>query len=253
VRKKLQAGELVVGTMISELRSPGIIRMLDTAGMDFVIIDAEHGPYNYETLANMAAVGTGLNICCLARIPEISRETIMKPLDVGMHGLVIPQVETAEQVQQVIYHAKYPPMGHRGVALRRGHSGYASYPAREYLESANKKTIIAIQIESLKAVTNVEEIISVPGVDIAFVGPFDLSVDMGIPGEINNIELAKAVHKVIHICEKHNIVVGIMQFTIEVAKKWISEGIRFMVYSSDINMIADQATLNIKILKGSFN
>ncbi|MDL2229557.1 hypothetical protein LJC14_04825 [Treponema sp. OttesenSCG-928-L16] len=248
MKERLKNGEQLIGTMVSELRIPGVIRMLDTAGLDFVILDAEHGPFNYESLADMAAVAGALNISCLTRVPEISRETIMKPLDMGMDGIVVPQVESAEQAEQIIEYAKYPPMGKRGVALRRGHSAYAPYPAAEYLLRANEKTLIAVQIESPDAVARTEEIISVPGIDIAFVGPFDLSVAMGIPGDIGNEKLDCAIHAVIDTCKKKGIAAGLMQFSIESARKWLAAGIGFMVYSSDVNMITDQARSNVLAL-----
>lgn len=249
MKQKLISRELVIGTMVSEMRIPAIARMLDAGGMDFMILDAEHGPFSYESLADIAAVAAGSRISCLSRIPEISRETIMKPLDVGMDGIIIPQIEEREQVRQVIEYAKYPPMGHRGVALRRGHSGYVAYPAKEYLEKANNHTIIAVQIESQAAVDHVEEIISVPGIDIAFVGPFDLSVSMGIPGELEHADLHAAIHRVIEACKRCHVVAGLMQFNINSARKWINEGIRFMVYSSDVNMITDQAAEHVRALR----
>lgn len=249
MKEKLLSGRPVIGTMISEIRTPSVIRILEAGGLDFVIIDAEHGCYSYESIAAMAAVAAGQKIKCLVRVPEISREAIMKPLDAGADGLVVPQVESADQVKEILGFAKYPPVGRRGVALRRGHSGYLSYPAAEYLQKANEKTSLIVQLESPQAVAKAEEIISIPGVDAAFVGPFDLSVAMGIPGELGNPDLAGAIRYVISVCKKYGVAPGLMQFQLDAAKKWLEEGIRFMVFSSDINMIADQSAANVQALR----
>jgi 2-keto-3-deoxy-L-rhamnonate aldolase RhmA len=235
--------------MISEIRTPAIIRMLEAGGMDFVIVDAEHGCYSYESIEALAAVAAGQKISCLVRIPEISRETVMKPIDAGCDGIVVPQVEYPEQVREVLEYAKYIPIGHRGVALRRGHSGYYAYPAAEYLEEANKKSMIIIQAESPGAVERIDDILSVDNIDVVFVGPFDLSVAMGIPGQLDHPELQASIRRVIGACRRHNVAAGLMQFQLESAKSWISEGIRFMVFSSDINMIVDQAAANVRALK----
>lgn len=251
MRQKIISGKPMIGTMISEVRTPAIIRMLEAGGMDFVIVDAEHGCYSYESIAALAAVAAGQRISCLVRIPEISRETVMKPIDAGSDGIVVPQVEYPEQVEEVIKYAKYMPMGHRGVALRRGHSGYYANPAAQYLEEANSKTVIVIQIESPTAVENIDKILSVKGIDIAFVGPYDLSVAMGIPGQLEHPDLQAAINKVIAACKKHNVVAGLMQFQLNEAKRWIKQGINFMVFSSDINMIVDQVAANVKALRAN--
>ena len=149
----------------------------------------------------------------------------------------------------MIKYAKYKPIGERGVALRRGHSGYHKNPAAEYLVQANQSTIICVQIESPKSIENLENILDVPGVDIAFVGPFDLSVAMGLPGQIDHPEVIANVQKVIEACNKRGIIAGIMQFNLDNAKEYIRRGIRFMVYSSDINMIIDQAEYTTRELK----
>jgi hypothetical protein len=118
------------------------------------------------------------------RIPEIRRETILKPLDSGAAGLLVPQVNTAEQAKEVIQYAKYPTAGNRGVALRRAANMYARLDAAAYLQKANEDTFIAVQAESEQAIENIDAITAVDGVDCVFVGPFDLSVSLGIPGQV---------------------------------------------------------------------
>jgi 2-keto-3-deoxy-L-rhamnonate aldolase RhmA len=158
--------------MISEVRNPNLAYMLAQSGFEFFIIDNEHGGYSPETISSMIAACRGAGIAPIVRIPEIRRETILKPLDSGATGLLVPVVEAAEQVKEVIRHAKYPPAGNRGVALRRAHSLYGKPEAGPYLQQANEETVIAIQIENPSALRNLDEIATVPGVDALFVGPW---------------------------------------------------------------------------------
>ena len=129
IKKRLQNGELVLGTIISEVRNPNIAYILAQSGFEFFIIDNEHGSYNQETIANMIAAARGAGISVIVRIPEISRQNILKPLDAGATGLLVPMVNNASEAEEIIRHAKYPTMGNRGAALRRPHNMYAKVNA----------------------------------------------------------------------------------------------------------------------------
>jgi 2-keto-3-deoxy-L-rhamnonate aldolase RhmA len=209
INQKLQNDGLVLGTIISEIRNPNVAYMLAQAGFEYFILDNEHGSYSSETVANMIAAARGAEISIIVRIPEIRRETILKPLDAGAAGLLVPQVHTPEQAEDVVRFSKYPPDGDRGVGLRRPHSRYARVNAAEYLKQVNSNLFIAVQAESKEAIKNADKIAAVDGVDCVFVGPFDLSVSLGIPGEINHPREAEAIERVIDACKKNNKTAGI--------------------------------------------
>ena len=249
IKKRLQNGELVLGTIISEVRNPNIAYMLAQCGFEFFIIDNEHGAYNPETIANMIAAARGAGISVIVRIPEITRENILKPLDAGAAGLLVPMVNSATEAEEIIRHAKYPTMGNRGAALRRPHNRYAKVNAAEYLKQANENTFIAVQAETMQAIENIDEIASVDGVDCIFVGPFDLSISLGIPGQINHKVEVEAIEKIAYACKKHHKIGGILMFDQELLTKWIKQDFRFAVYSSDITMLADAASIAVKELK----
>ena len=252
IKKKLQNGEIVLGTIISEVRNPNIAYMLAQCGFEFFIIDNEHGTYNYETISNMIAAARGAGISVIVRIPEIKRESILKPLDSGAAGLLVPMVNTAEEAEEVVRHAKYPPTGMRGAALRRPHNLYTKVNASEYLQQANDNTFIAVQAETTTSIENINEIASTEGVDCIFVGPFDLSISLGIPGQINHeLEIA-AIEKIASACKKHNKIAGILMFDQELLAQWINKDFKFAVYSSDISMLADYASSAVKELKTKF-
>jgi 2-keto-3-deoxy-L-rhamnonate aldolase RhmA len=249
IKERLQKGGLVLGTIISEVRNPNIAYMLAQCGFEFFIIDNEHGSYSVETITNMVAAPRGAGISVIVRIPEITRENILKPLDSGASGLLVPMVNTAEEAKKVIQHAKYPPMGKRGAALRRPHNLYKKVDAAEYLKQANKNTFIAVQAETTESIENIDEIAAVEGVDCIFVGPFDLSISLGIPGQINHPLEVEAVEKIAKTCKKHRKTAGILMFDQELLAKWINKDFRFAVYSSDITMLADAASNAVKQLK----
>jgi len=251
LKKKLHEGGLLIGTMLSEVRNPNVAYMLAQCGYDYFIIDNEHGSYSPETVSNMIAAARGSGLSVIVRIPEIRRETILKPLDSGAAGLLVPQVNTADQAREIIVHAKYPPMGDRGVGLRRAHSMYGRVDATEYLKQANEDTFIAVQAENSKAIENLEEIAAVPGIDCIFVGPSDLSVSLGIPGQVTHPREVKAIDRVIEVCNKHNIITGILMFDAALLKPWVEKGMRFVAYSSDISLLADAAAQGIEELRSA--
>lgn len=249
LKAKVKDGGLVIGTMISEVRNPNLAYLLAECGFDFFIIDNEHGAYSPETISNMIAAARGAGISIVVRIPEIRREAIMKPLDSGATGLLVPMVDTAEQAEEIMTFAKYPPMGNRGVALSRAHSSYGQPDAVEYLEQANRKTFIAVQAESPRAIENLDSIATTPGVDAIFVGPADLSVSMGIPGQLTHPKEVEAIEKVIAICREHDVVPGIHMAKLETLEDWIRRGMRFVTFSSDIDLLARAAQESLVRLK----
>jgi 2-keto-3-deoxy-L-rhamnonate aldolase RhmA len=227
LKLKLKNGGLMVGTMISEIRNPNLAYMLAQCGFDFFIIDNEHGSYSPETISN----------------------TILKPLDCGAAGLLVPQVNTTHQAKEIMTHAKYPPLGNRGVALSRAHSLYARPKADEYLVQANEATFIAVQAESPEAISNLESIAAAPGVDAIFVGPSDLSVSLGIPGQISHPDEVEAINKVVEVCQRHGITPGIHMSNLEMLKAWIEKGMRFVTFSSDVDLLSRAAADSLAQLK----
>lgn len=251
LKKTLKEGQLVLGIMVSELRNPNLAYMFAQCGFDFFILDNEHGAYSPESVSDMVAAARGAGIPVIVRIPEIRRETILKPLDSGAAGLLVPQVHTAVQAKEIMVHAKYPPAGNRGVALRRAHSLYRKVDTVAYLKQANEDTFIAVQAESPMAIENLEEIAAVAGVDSIFVGPMDLSVSLGIPGQFTHPREVEAIDRVIDVCSTHKIVPGIMMFDVNTLKPWVEKGMRFVAYGSDISLLADVAAKGVAELKGA--
>ncbi len=250
IKKRLNSGELVLGTIVSEVRNPNVAYLLAQSGFEFFIIDNEHGCYSSETVSDMIAAARGAGIAVIVRICEITRENILKPLDSGASGLLVPQVNTADQAAEIVRHAKYPPFGSRGVGLRRPHSLYARVDCAQYLAQANENTLIAVQAETPQAIQNVEAIAAVDGIDCVFAGPYDLSVSLGIPGQLSHPREVEAIDTMLDACRKYHKIGGILMFDTLALRSWIEKGMRFVVYSSDISLLADAALNAVEELKG---
>lgn len=239
VKRALKNGEVVVGTMVSAGRGGAMTTMMATAGFDYVYIDMEHSAYSIETLEEMITALKATNTMAFVRTPGLGRLELQKPLDAGADGIMVPQVETAEEVKQIVAWAKYFPEGERGMALRRQHSSYAKVNSVDYMKHANEESMVIIQLESKTAMRDIEQLVSIPGVDAAFIGPADLSQSYGKPGQNNDPEILEDLKNFIQVCNKYGVAPGIHLYDMKAAKSWIDLGMRLICYSNDISMIVD--------------
>lgn len=201
LKRKLQNGEKPIG-MFFDTASEYIMECLGRTGLDFVIIDNEHSPIEAETSARLIRIAELGGLTPLCRVRDSSRPAILKLLDVGAQGLIIPNVHTVEQVRDIISYARFYPIGQRGFCPSRkdgwGFDGLGSVP--ETMEHFNRETLIIPQCETVGALEHIEEIASLCGVDGIFVGPFDLSISMGIPGDFANPVFQAALTRIINAC-----------------------------------------------------
>lgn len=201
LKQKLSAGEKPIG-MFFDTASVYLMECLGRTGLDFVIIDNEHSPIEAETSAELIRATEAGGITPLCRVREISRPAILKLLDVGAQGLIIPNVHNTQQVRDIISCAKYYPVGQRGFCPSRkdgwGFDGLGSVP--ETMAHFNAQTLVIPQCETVGALNSIEEIAALDGVDGIFVGPFDLSISMGIPGDFSNPDFQAALDRIINAC-----------------------------------------------------
>ncbi len=243
VKEKLKNGEMVFGTMVSDLRSPGISQMLATAGFELLVFDSEHSSFSIQTVADHIVAARAADIVSVVRVPNRKYDHLLsRPLDAGAQGLLVPNIHTVEETKNVIKHTKYYPEGQRGTAFKRIHSDFLPRSAAEIIKESNQNVLIIIQIESKQAVDQIDQIVSVPGVDAAFIGPNDLSQSLGVPGLTNHPVVEEQIEKVIKACQDHHVTPGIHVHRWEDAKKWLNKGMRLLLYLSDINMIMKAAT-----------
>ena len=243
MKKLLREGKVVIGTMVTEVRSPSIAQMLSTAGFDCMFVDSEHSSFSIETVADLILAAKAADIVSVVRVPSRKEHHLMsRPLDAGAQGLLIPRVETKEEVREIIRATKYYPLGERGMSLRRAPHDFAKGDAPQLMKSANEETLIVIQIESKLAVESIDQLISIEGVDVTLIGPNDLSQSLGIPGQMEKPEFIESIRRVIKACEKRGIISGIHVGSTEGARKWIEEGMKLILVSTDVGMIVDGGT-----------
>lgn len=248
VKEMLKNKKLVLGTFVIELRSPGIAQMLATAGLDCVFIDSEHSSFSIENIGNLILGCKAVEITSIVRVPsKKSFDWMLRSLDSGAQGLLIPHVETSQEVKEIVKATKYYPLGERGVSLELAHSDFNIYgndgKASEIMNSANRETMIGIQIESVEAVEAVDDILSVQGIDFVLVGPNDLSQSMGLPGQLKNPKLVGNIRKVIASCQKHGVTPAIaLPGDMNMVKMWIGEGMKLIAIFSDIGIIVQAVT-----------
>lgn len=235
LKKRLQNGEKVLGTMITIFDNPEIGKMLKVGGFDYFIIDCEHGSYNYSAVANILALAREAGIPGLIRIPEAKREVVLKYMEMGACGLLLPNTDTPEQAKLLVEYAKYYPLGNRGVSLLRPHAGFEKVDnAVEYMKKINEETILMAQIESPRGVGNVEKILDVEGIDAAFIGPNDLSQSLGIMGQTSHPDFIAAVDRVIDAARQKGKYSGIHLNTVEALEPWLAKGMTLNLWANEV-------------------
>ena len=225
------------GTMLCEMYSPNVADMFAQAGMDFFIIDCEHGPFTYAEVAGMAAGARGANISPLVRIPMIEREFLLKVLEMGINGVMVPMVKTADDVRKIVEYAKYAPLGARGISTRRAHNHYGFVDMSHYFECANQETTILIQIETMDALSNLREIASVEGIDGLIVGPSDLSSALGDYGNFTTEQFKNAVAEILKVTKDCGIHCGFVTSNLKQLKEYYSNGMDTFCWNSEIGMV----------------
>ena len=249
IKQRLKNGETVIGTMVQEMRVPAIAQILKAVGYDFFMLDMEHGSYSLETAADIFRVGRLVDLCPLVRVASPDYDLIARPLDHGAMGVMMPRIETREQVERFIEAMKYPPLGKRGCSSDAPHSEYAFGPLAEFLEVNNQDTLAITQIERKVAVERIDELLSVPGVDVALIGPEDLSVSLGRPGETSHPIVIEAIETVIAAAARHNVVAGIHMGSVERLQGWMARGMRMIMYSSDLGFLMEAGEAGLRQLR----
>lgn len=249
VKQALAEGKTVVGTMITEMRTPEIARILAASGFDYIFVDMEHSAYTLENLTEIVRTGKAVDLTCLARVADPQYSLVARTLDSGAQGLLIPRVETRETVENIVRFAKYPPWGERGFGIRQVVGDYEKVSVKDRITEQNEDTMIIPQIERQRAIQNIETLVSVKGVDVALIGPQDLSISLGVPGEHRNQKMIDAIQKVVDACEKHGVAAGIHTPDLQDLLYWKDKGMRMLTYSTEANLLqsaASQAVAEIR-------
>lgn len=241
VKEKLAAGQKVMGTFF-EIGSMTAVECLAIAGLDYFIIDCEHGPFDVERALEFVRAAELKNITPFVRVSDISRPAILKMLDIGAQGLIIPCVDTVEQVRKIVEYGKYPPAGRRGFFFTRV-AEYGNSPAAasidNYLQACNDTTMLIPQCETIGCLENIEEITAIPGVDGIFIGPYDLSIAMEIPGQFTNPAFQQALDRVKKACKAAGKPLFIYAGSTVASNEYFAQGIEGVALGTDLAVYID--------------
>lgn len=236
-RARLRGGERLYGTMVT-LASAASAEVLASLGFDWLFIDGEHGPLETRELGEILQA-VSHKTACIVRVPEAAEVPIKRALDLGAHGIIVPQVNTAEQAAAVVRWSRYAPEGARGVGLARAHGYGQSF--REYLATANDEIAVIVQAEHARAVENIEAIVAVPGVDAVLLGPYDLSASLGRMGQVEHPDVVAAIQRVTDVCRVAGMPLGYFGVTAAAVRPYAALGYTLLVAGVDTLYLASGA------------
>ncbi|MEW9834897.1 HpcH/HpaI aldolase family protein [Mesorhizobium marinum] len=229
-RQKCLGGERLVGVFAS-IPHPVAVEVAAAAGPDFLCIDWEHSQFGRERIEDLVRASDIHRVPAIVRVPGHAPEQIAAALDAGAAGVLVPRVATAAQARAAVMAVRYPPVGERGVGPGRA-AGYG-YRIPDYLETANDKIVLAVQVETAEGLANVREIAAVAGVDIVFVGPGDLSVSIGAMGPDGRDRLNAAISEIAGATQAAGRIAGIFRPSADDVAQWAAAGISFFILASD--------------------
>jgi 2-keto-3-deoxy-L-rhamnonate aldolase RhmA len=241
IKQLLGEGKTVLGCGLSYFRSPEVIRLFAAAGLDWTYIDTEHGCFDVETVQDMVRAAAGTTLTPVVRVADLQYSLIARALDMGAEGIVLPRVESADLLARAISWTKFPTQGVRGFGLGPWQVEYKNANFQQIIDHMNQNTVVVLQIETTTALARCDELLSVPGVDIVMIGPADLSISLGVPGQFDHPKLIEAVKSVIECCKRHNVHPGIQCRSLPMAKAMKQLGMRFIGCGSDIGYMLEKA------------
>lgn len=227
----------VVG-IFAKTSDPGFIEAMGYAGADYVIIDLEHGPNSVQTAQNLIRAAEVSGIFPIVRVKESCSSVMGEVLDIGAGGVQIPQVNNRSAAEAVIEKTKFAPIGNRGMCRFVRAARFSMKERHEYFTDANKALVIA-HIEGQEGFDNLDEILDVRGIDVIFIGPYDLSQSLGVPGDVDSPLVEQKMIEIIKKCNEKNIAVGTFVDTYDSARKWKNAGVKYLSYSVDMGIFAD--------------
>ena len=223
---------------------PAFVEAAGYAGYDFVLLDMEHGPGTFENLQNLIRGANVAGVMPVVRVPRGTDIWIDQALDVGAGGVMIPQIDNAEQARIAVAAAKFSPRGNRGTCRFVRSAGYGAVPGARYFADA-QDTVVILQAEGRKAVENLDEILEVEGIDIIFVGPYDLSSSLGIIGQIDHPMVMEAIQDIVNRASKKGVKVGCFADSAESAARLRKMGVKFLGYSCDTAIFLNAAIADV--------
>jgi 2-keto-3-deoxy-L-rhamnonate aldolase RhmA len=237
LKARLAAGGHAFGTMVFEFFTTGLAQICKAAGAEFVLYDMEHSAVGIETVREQMAYCRGVGLVPMVRVPATQYDYISRALDAGAMGIMVPMVETAEQAAFIVQSTRYPPAGRRGAAFGFAHDDFEAGPVTAKIKAAHERTLVICLIETAKGIENADAIAATPGVDVCWLGHFDLSNFMGIPGAFTDRRFLAAVERLLAACARHRKTPGFMAGDDAWAKDYMAKGFRLLAYGVDAHLL----------------
>jgi len=235
---KFRAGTPVLGTMVMWVRTPGVIRMAAVAGLDYVVVDLQHSNLGFETVADMCEVARAADIALFIRPSDMGQDTVNRLQDLGADGFMFHDVTSRAQLDELIRPLTYPPRGTRGIAIGGPGADYRPGVSAESLAAADDRQLTIVQIESQEGLDNLDSILG-DGIDVVDVGRQDLSISLGVPGQITHPRVEAAVDSVLKASAARGIACALAVANAEEARRQLDRGARFLTYRTDKAIILD--------------
>ena len=251
VKQRLADGDTVFGAMIFEFFSPGMPQIVKVAGAEFILFDMEHTAIDLDTIKQQVAFCRGIGLPPFVRVPVTDYHFIAHALDAGAMGVMVPMVESREQAEFIVSCTRYPPVGRRGAAFGFAHDGYTGGDVTAKIATANARTMVMALIETEKGAANVEAIAAVPGIDVLWLGHFDLTNFMGIPAQFNHPRYLANVDAIVAAANRHGKTAGVLAADVAWGRDYLAKGFRAVAYGVDHLMLQKALAEGIAALRGS--
>ncbi|MGE0723139.1 MAG: HpcH/HpaI aldolase/citrate lyase family protein [Alphaproteobacteria bacterium] len=250
-RERLQAGKVAAGIGLRQARTVDIAPAMRTAGFDWLFIDCEHNSMTLDMAVQISVAANLAGIAPIVRVPWGQYDMATRVLDGGAMGIVVPHVDTVEEAKTVADRLRYPPEGHRSVAGGMPQLNFAAVSNAEASAAMNKALLVVVMLETPTAIANAEKIAAVPGIDVLLIGTSDLTMEMGISGQLTHPDVVKAYETVIAACRKHGKWPGMGGVYVEEAMtKYIGMGARMILSGNDLSLLMAAATQRAKFVNG---
>ena len=238
----------LLGTFV-QTSDPTVVEILALAGLDFVLVDCEHGPLSVESMKRLMIASSAARIVPVVRVKQNNASLVMAPLDSGALGVQIPHIKTAEDARNAVTFAKYHPMGERGVNPHVRATRYCPEDFQAYMKWSNENSLVVVQVEGVEGVDHIDEILEVKGLDVIFLGPYDLSQSVGFPGEVTHPAVVDRMKGVIQKAQHKGVAVGTFADNAQAAREWINLGIQYMVIGYETRMLFQGAKAAVSALR----
>ena len=250
LRSRLRSGESVFGPFL-KIPAPASVEAIGLAGSDFCIIDLEHGAFSFESAEDLVRTAEAIGLSSIIRTFDDRPSTIVRALDTGCEGILVPDVTSREQAEAVVRAARFHPQGERGMDPYARSARYGLTPKERYFEEANRNLALGVLIEGVDGLRNLPQILEVEGIDLYFIGPYDLSQSVGVPGQVHSKAVGERVEEIVQSVRGAGGAAGIYADGVDDARRWRELGVQFLAVCVDVRILFEGCLAVVESLRGS--